>query len=416
MGPPPGGPDDKVPPKLLATVPESIGVYPGWHNDVEFRFDEVISEGSTPSMGLGTGDLERLILLSPTRAVPVIHWKRDRITVRPREGWRSNRVYRIQLLPGLQDLRRNKTDTTTVITFSTGGELPTDTLRGLVIDWVAGKVALNALVEMILAPDSLTYRTLTDSGGRFTIGPLPRGQWTIFGVIDQNHNLQRERRENYDSAVVVAGTSVVPALWLIPRDTLGPRIQSITPNDSVSATVAFTEPLDPWQRFDSLVVKFLLQKDSTRVAYRSLLPKPVDDSLQKVAASRADSLRAAADTTRHDTLAVRRPPPIPVRPKPGAGRPGQEPAPHDAQADSIIKSRPALFDKLVLRVDTAFAPEARYQLEIAGIRSAAGVAGDAKSGFVVPKPKPPPTLPPGDSTAQRVDSMPAPPPVKKPRR
>ena len=139
IGSPAGGPEDKVPPVLLSTVPESVGVYPDWRQNAEFRFDEIISEGGSPNQGLGTGDLEKLILLSPTEGIPVVRWKRDRITVRPREGWKPNRVYRLELLPGITDLRRNRLDTTEVLTFSTGGPVPTDTLGGLVIDWVAGR-------------------------------------------------------------------------------------------------------------------------------------------------------------------------------------------------------------------------------------------------------------------------------------
>ena len=102
---------------MLATVPESVGVYPSWNQDVEFKFDEIVSEGSSPNLGLGTGDLERLVLLSPSREVPRIKWKRDRITARPKEGWKQNRVYRVELLPGIVDLRRNRSDTIVVVTF-----------------------------------------------------------------------------------------------------------------------------------------------------------------------------------------------------------------------------------------------------------------------------------------------------------
>jgi Bacterial Ig-like domain len=397
MGPPAGGPEDKVPPKLVATVPESLGVYPGWKHDAEFRFDEVISEGGSPNQGLGTGDLEKLILLSPTKGIPVVSWKRNRITVHPREGWQPNRVYRLQLLPGLMDLRRNKTDTSTVLTFSTGGPIPSDTLSGLVIDWVQGRVARDALVELLIQPDSLVYRTLTDSGGRFRIGPMPHGQWTVFGALDQNKNLRRDRRESYDSAVVAAGTLSVPVLWPIPRDTVGPRILSVTPNDSVSATVAFSQPLDPTQPLDSVGVRLMTQKDSIAVGIRSLLPKPLDDSLQKLASLRADSLRQAADTNKPDTLAERPQPPR----RPG-GQPVRESARVDAVADSIIKTRPLLFDRLVLRVDSAFTPDGHYQLEIHGLRSAAGVAGDSKAALIIPKARPPAAV---DSIPRSEDSL-----------
>ncbi len=412
MGSPPGGPEDKVPPKLLGTVPESLGVYGGWNRDVEFRFDEIVSEGSSPNYGLGTGDLEKLFLVSPSSAVPVVHWKRDRITVRPKEGWKPNRAYRIELLPGISDLRHNKLDTTAVLTFSTGGAMPTDTLRGIVIDWVSGRVARQALVELTLLPDSLTYRTVADSGGRYAIGPLPHGAWSVVGILDQNRNLRRDRRENYDSTQVAAGSYRVAPLWLIPRDTVGPRISSITPIDSVSATITFSQPLDPTQRFDSLGISFRRQKDSTEVPIRSLRPPALDDSLQKLARAQTDSLKALQDTTKRDSTSLKPIAPKLPGPKPGAPGIGGPPAKVDAEADSIIKSRPALFDRLILRVDSAFAPLSKFDLQIRGIRSAAGVTADAKSILVIPKPKPVAVKPESkDSTAVPADSAKAPTPA-----
>jgi hypothetical protein len=402
MGPPQGGPEDKVPPVLLATVPESIGSYPEWNRDVEFLFDEVVSEGSTPNFGLGTGDLERLILLSPSKGVPKVGWKRDRLTISPREGWKPNRVYRVELLPGLMDLRRNRLDTSAVLTFSTGGPAPTDTLSGIVIDWPAGRAARQALVELVLLPDSLVYRTVTDSSGRFRVGPLPRAEYIVFGAIDQNKNNQRERRESYDSTHLAAARPAAAPLWLIPRDTLGPRITQVTPNDSVSATVTFSGPLDPYQPAESLVVRLLRQADSSQVPFRSLLPKVLDDSLQRLARAAADSARAAADTARPDA-APPRPPAVkpPAAGAPAPARPGAAAARQDPEVDSVLALRPALYDKLVLRTDSAFQPESRLIVEVLGIRSAAGVAGDARNVLVIPKRVPPPRA---DSAAVRSDS------------
>ena len=392
MGAPPGGPEDKVPPKLLATVPESVGVYPGWHQDVEFRFDEIVSEGSSPNQGLGTGDLEKLILLSPSNKVPVIHWKRSRITVHPREGWKANRVYRIELLPGLVDLRRNRLDTTTVLTFSTGAAQAADTLRGIAIDWVAGRVAAGALIELVLKPDSLVYRAVTDSSGRFNVGPLPHGDYLIYAAIDQNHDRRRGARESYDSAAV-AGGAVVPPLWLIPRDTLPPRITQITPGDSLSATINFGQPLDPTQLFDSIGVTLRRQADSSPVPFRSVLPKELDDSLQRLAQARADSLQAAKDTTRRDSLKAGPPKPPAVPKNPPGLRQGRAPR-VDVVAESLLKTRPKLFSALVIRVDSAFVPESKYLVEINQIRSAAGVAGSARGVLAIPKRPPPPPPPP----------------------
>jgi hypothetical protein len=391
MAPPPGGPTDRIPPQLLATVPESVGVYPNWDHDVEFRFDEIVSEGTTPSQGFGTGDLEHLILVSPSREIPRIKWKRDRITVRPREGWKPNRVYRIELLPGIVDLSRNKTDTSIVITFSTGGRLPTDTVEGLAVDWVAGQVARQALIALALMPDTLVYRTLTDSSGRYRLGPLPQGEYVAFAVLDNNHNLQKEDREPFDSVRVPQGTTSIPTLWIYPHDSAGPRISGITTNDSVSATIAFTQPLDPRQRFDSVKVLLRELPDSVPVRVSSLVPKPVDDSLQLLQRARLDSLRAdsiARDTTagRADSLAGKKPkvalPPARLPRRPAAG------AVDSTELKRLLAQRPALFDKLVLRVDSALKPGGKYVVDVPGIRNVNGVANDARAGFTVPEAKP----------------------------
>src|SRR5690606_23274691 len=130
---------------------------------------------------------------------------------------------------------------------------------------------------------------------------------------------------------------------------------------------------------------------------------------QKIARARTDSIRAANDTTRRDSAAVK--PPVKPAPQP-AGRPETEAAARDSLTEGIIASRPRLFDKLVLRVDSAWTPEARYLVEIKGIRSAAGVAGDAKDGLAVPRPPPPPPAP-KDSTAT-ASTLAKPAPAPKP--
>ena len=108
--PPPGGPPDPAPPRLIATRPDSFARLPEFNGSAEFVFDEVVSEGGSPNRGEGTGGLEKLVILSPSNRVPEVSWRRNRITVRPSEGWRPNRVYRVELLPGVTDLRSNRSE------------------------------------------------------------------------------------------------------------------------------------------------------------------------------------------------------------------------------------------------------------------------------------------------------------------
>ncbi|MGH7703184.1 MAG: Ig-like domain-containing protein, partial [Gemmatimonadales bacterium] len=374
---------------------------------------------ASASLGLGTSDLERLVILSPTNQVPTVSWKRDRITVHPREGWKPNRVYRVELLPGLFDLRQNRSDSGAVITFTTGAPLPTGGLRGQAIDWVGQKLGRGALIEAVLQPDSLIYRAVADSSGRFSLTPLPRGEYLVYAVIDQVRNLRRDPREAFDSVRVGADSTVVPALWIVPHDTLGPRIQAITPNDSVSATVAFTMSLDPYQRMDTSAFHLSRLPDSTPVPVRWLLPKATYDSIQALVGPpppppppRPDSLHPPPT----DSLKAGKKPSPSIPP-----RPVRRPAADTTLGHRLLSQRPPLTDRLVLRALSGFTPGAKYLLEIDGIRSVNGVAAPAHAALAIPVPKavkpaeagpatPADSLPPKPSPdSTKADSAAAPP-------
>jgi hypothetical protein len=379
--PPPGGPPDTSPPQLLATRPDSFARIAGFKGDVEFRFDEVISEGGAPNQGTGTGDLEKLVILSPSTRIPDVNWRRSRITVHPKEGWQANRVYRVELLPGVTDLRRNRSTKGTTLTFTTGAPLPTNTIEGTVVDWSTSRPAPGALVEAILLPDSLPYRGLADSSGHISLGPLPAGEYLVRGVIDENHNQRQDGREAFDSVHLTRGKTSAGELWAFVHDTAPPRIRTITVNDSTSATIELSQSLDPRQRLtpSQAIVRHL--PDSVPVRLVSLLPKPIDDSLHRQPGARDTT---AKDTTGRDTTKVPRPRPGIVeleegRP-PAAGGPGPRPE------LKPLTTRPPLSDRLVLRVQQPWKPDAKYDVEIRGIRNVTGVTGDARGGLSVSKP------------------------------
>jgi hypothetical protein len=378
--PPPGGPPDATPPRLIAIRPNSLAVLRPFRGAAEFQFDEVVSEGGTPNQGQGTGGLEKLVILSPTTRVPDVSWKRDRITVRPSEGWRNNRVYRVELLPGVTDLRNNRSERGTVLTFTTGAPKPTNTLQGQILDWGTGRPATDGLVVATLLPDSLPYRGVADSSGRFALGPLPVGDYLVTGVLDQNRDQQQDSREAYATARVMRGKSDAGELWAFLHDTIPPRIQTVTVDDSISATLTFSQKLDPRQRLTPREVRLRLLPDSVPVAVASILPAPVDDSLHR-RAPRGDSTAVADSTAADTTRAPRKPaPPPPNRPAAPAAQPAAQERP----------SRPPLYEKLVLRVPRPWAPGSRLVVEVRGVRNITGVAGDAVGVVAVPEKKPEP--------------------------
>jgi hypothetical protein len=405
--PPPGGPPDVTPPQLISIKPDSFAKIPNFKGEVEFQFDQVVSEGSSPNQGAGTGDLEKLVILSPTTRVPDVSWRRTRITVKPSEGWRPNTVYRVELLPGVTDLRRNQMKRGAVLTFTTGAELPKTTIEGTVVEWTSSRPAPAALVEALLVKDSLPYRGLADSTGHFSLGPLPGGEYLVRGVLDQNHNNLADPREAFDSVRLAPGKTSAGELWAFVHDTTPPRIQEVAVGDSVSANVTMSQSLDPRQHLKADAVTVRVLPDSTPVQVASILTQAENDSLRHREAPPKDTL---SDTTARVRPGIRE---VPEAPAP-APAPGGRPRVAQPKQPEALTSRPPLTDKLVVRVARPWTPGGRYEVEIRGVRNVTGVAGEVRGGFTVPKPSA------ADSTRAKADSArakgPAPAPYDSTRR
>ena len=376
QAPPPGGPDDRQPPALIAASPDTLAVLPGFDDWVVFTFDEAISDGSQPNWGLGTGDLEKLVLLSPADRIPVVKGSRRAIRVKPREGWRPNTVYRVELLPGAADFKGNRSRDRRVVTFTTGAPAPTATVAGRVTDWTTSRPATAASLVLLLLPDSLRYHGTADSSGAVRYGPIGAGRYLVTAFVDQNRNRRADGRELWDSVTVTLDSAATIDLWLFPHDTTEVRLQSATARDSVTAVLTFSQKLDPYQPASEIEAIVLALPDSTPVRVLTLLPPARHDSLYRPAAdttrpARADTARAA----RADTAA----PKPPRAPKPAAA--GAAPA-----ADSARPTRPPLDDKLLLRVAEPLVPGGRYLVTVRGVRNVTRVPANPRTVLAVPEP------------------------------
>lgn len=430
MAPPPGGPEDLVEPRVIATRPDTVEVLPGFSGDVEFLFNEVISEGGAPNFGLGTGSLEQLVILSPSNEVPEVRWRRNRITVRPKEGWREGVVYRVELRPGVSDLRTNRTTTPTVITFTTGAPRPVTTLRGRVVDWTSRRPQPGGIVQAVLqveAADSLIYRSVADSLGFFEFGPLPAGEYLVFGGIDQNRNLRIEPRELFDSIRVAIGQDSVGEIWAFRHDSVGPRLQTVVLRDSISINLSFNQMLAPRTTYDSTAVRVLLLPDSLPVRVVGVYPQAAYDSLF----ARRPELLTAADTLRADSLRIVQARQDSLRADSLAQveRFAAERAAEDARRGIVRRSdqappprqleplttRPALYDRLIVRLDTLLIPESRYVVEVTGFANLSGADTTSLLVLVVPAAPPRDTTTRPDTAATRPDTSGAVPDSIRPR-
>src|SRR5207244_6739855 len=117
-----------------------------------------------------------------------VSWQRSAIHVSPREGWKRGRVYHLQVLPGIADLRRNATKTGTTIVFTTGPAVPAGTLAGTVLLWAEQRTLPQAVIRAAPLPDTVAYVTLADSAGNFRLPPVPPGRYRVSAIQDANNN------------------------------------------------------------------------------------------------------------------------------------------------------------------------------------------------------------------------------------
>jgi hypothetical protein len=369
--PPPGGPEDHAPPLLVRVTPDTNAVHVT-DKVVSFYFDETIND-----RGSGAQEVSNYFLVSPSDGNAHVSWHRSRIDVRPRFGFRPNTAYTVTLLPGLSDLRNNVMKTGGMVVFSTGATIPTLHITGTVFDWVAGRPAMRALLQAV-TPDSSIYLAQSDTVGHFSLGPLPEGTYLVRAVMDANGNRALDRNEAYDSVRVVTPHPAPLELLAIIRDTLPPRLLTVTVVDSTGLRVTFDRPLDETAIPVGGAFR-LAGPDSVPIAVTSVLtPTQETDAAKVIADARADSLR------RVDSLARRAA--VPTSP---AARPTL-PARVTATAPTGPKpSRPAPPTSLLLRIAHPLAPGTIYRIVVTEARALSGRVAASERSFTTPKPPPP---------------------------
>ncbi len=410
VGDPPGGPPDTTPPAVVSVRPESGAVVADLRGDAVIQFDKVIDEMATGGGGGGgapgtVSGLARQVVLSPVAGNVKVSWHRSSIHVKPAEGWKPGRVYHLEILPGILDLRRNALKKGRTVIFSTGPEIPHATLAGAVVQWIEQRALPQAVVRAAQLPDAAAYVAVTDSAGDFRLTDIPPGRYLVYAILDQNNNRQRDRREPFDSATVTLDSSASIVLWTFTHDSVGPRLRAAEPVDSLSFRIVFSQALDPAALLDTARVRVFALPDTTPVPLRAVLVQAQYDSLQARQRAAVDSLRRAKDTTAQaprDTAAV----------SPGAAR-ARRAAPGDtaARADTsrirrLLKQRPVPVDRLVVRTAQPLATGVKYLVRVRGATNLNGAAADGQTVLTIPVPKPP--VPPRDTTRAPRDTTRAP--------
>ncbi len=387
---PPGGPEDKLPPKLVKVSPDTNSVNVR-DKVVQFYFDETIND-----RGTGAQELDNFFLVSPSDGAAHLSWHRSRIDISPRRGFRPNTAYTVTMLPGLTDLHNNVMKTGATVVFSTGPVIPKLKIEGIAFDWLAG-TPVRAYIEAV-TPDSIVYLSQSDSGGKFTIGPLSEGSYLVRAIIDQNGNRALDRSESFDTLRVTVPQAGAIQLLAAQRDTLPARMSVPVVVDSVTINVPFDRLLDPTQTIASTAFR-LVGSDSVEI--------PLTSALAPLELKRADSVRAKAigdSVRRADSLAGKPLAPIVARivATPIAGAKAPPPPPPKPNL-------PSPFLAVTLRLGRALKPNTEYRLSSTGLRALSGKVSPSERRFSTPK-APPPRTAKDSVPVTPVRKVPVPPP------
>jgi len=405
MAPPPGAPPDSTPPRVLLVSPESGAVVPDLKGDAVIGFDEVIDEmpGGGGGLGAVTG-IGRQVVLSPVNGPVEASWHRTTIHVKPAEGWKPNRVYRLQLLPGVLDLRHNIMKQGRTVIFSTGAPFGHSTLSGIALQWVEQHALTRAVIRAQPLPDTVAYVTIADSSGAFTLKDLPLGPYRVFAIQDGNANRRLDPHEAFDTATVTLAPDANVVLWTFVHDTAGPHLRSVDPVDSLSVRLQFSQPVDPNEKLGPDDVDVLALPDSTPLPVKNVWTAAEFDSVQTRARAVADSIRHANDTTTH-APARRDTTPAP------AGNPKRDTThvkPDTSKVRALLRERPVPTDRYVVTVGRALIPGSRYAVRVRDVKNLNDAIGHGQSAFTVPVPKPTPA---GKDSARVRAPSPAPAPA-----
>ncbi|MFQ5537057.1 MAG: Ig-like domain-containing protein [Gemmatimonadota bacterium] len=241
VGAPPGGPEDRRPPVVVATDPEPYSVVEEFGGPVRFIFDERISERTAG------GSLDDAVLVSPRTGKPRVKKGRQSLEVELDGGFQSGMVYRITLLPVVQDLFNNKLRDPFELVFSTGAELVESAVAGRVWDRVTGQGVADAQVLAVQRADSATYVSLADTGGVYAFRYLPPGRYDLVAFVDRNRNQEPDSMEVQGKQVLlfVGADTLLLDIPVLQPDTSPAQLTRVAILDSVTLLLSFDDYLNP---------------------------------------------------------------------------------------------------------------------------------------------------------------------------
>ena len=246
--PPPGGPPDHTPPRVVHTTPaaDSVGV----------RTDTRIRIGFSESMNHRS--VTRAIFISPRFSTdPDFRWRGRELEIRPREGLREDRTYVVSVGTGSSDESSNRMEASHSFAFSTGDRISGGEIHGSVHlstgrrgQFYVWAYDLTAAGDPDPAVDPPAYVTQPGADGTYRFVRLGAGRYRVFAFQDGD----RDRAYSPGEPLAVPpgdvpigsddGRVQLSLLKMAVRDSVPPRFVSARTPDRRRLSLRFDEPVN----------------------------------------------------------------------------------------------------------------------------------------------------------------------------
>jgi hypothetical protein len=184
---PPGGPEDKTPPKVVSTMPAAGSTAIPTSTAFTITFSKPMNHDAT----------EKAIFLSPVFwNYPTMKWSGEKLTIIPPEKLRSNKTYILTIGSSATDYHNNKMGNSYGFAFSTGAVIDTGSISGAVFSEEKQKIIYDIWAYSL--DDTLgldfwnripDYATQVDSTGGFKMTNLGNGRYLMIAIDDKNDDL-----------------------------------------------------------------------------------------------------------------------------------------------------------------------------------------------------------------------------------
>lgn len=244
--PPTGGPDDKIPPKIIYNYPENQTLNFS-DNKIIIEFDEYVDKKSvTDAFFISPFIKDELEFI----------WSKRELIIKLPDSLKKDQTFVVSLGTGIRDVRNNQMEKPFNFTFSTGNKIDSCEISGTVFTNRFDNVQVQLFnieknEEIDFSNRKADYLGFVDNEGNFTLTGLKEGKYKIIAIKDAykdfKYNMEQDLIGFYykdfdlnDSNRVIRDVFI----QLTKADTIAPIINSIKVVNSNNIQINFNEALD----------------------------------------------------------------------------------------------------------------------------------------------------------------------------